>query len=190
MQHELEAKFIKINKSDIRQKLETAGYTLHIPERLMRRVTLDIDRSKTYTKYCRVRDEGNKVTMTYKNIASTENIDGTKEVELIVDSFDNALSFLRQLGAHNECYQENTREEWRKGDVEIMIDHWPATHPFIEVEAPSEELVKSASAELGFDYNQALFGTVVEVYEAEKALTVEQIKELDKLTFETHGKVE
>ena len=46
MKTEYEAKFVNINTSEIRQKLQSLGGSCEKPERLMRRVTIDSPKMK------------------------------------------------------------------------------------------------------------------------------------------------
>lgn len=60
MSTEIEAKFININKEEIRKKLNSIGAVLTKPERLMRRKTFDfknIELPAGEFKWMRVRDE-------------------------------------------------------------------------------------------------------------------------------------
>ena len=78
MKNEIEAQFLDIDKDDIRSKLKEIGANLEKPEVLMRRVVF-------YTgehSFARVRDEGDKIVMTYKNVSDDHSILGTKEVIL------------------------------------------------------------------------------------------------------------
>lgn len=44
--------------------------------------------------------------------------------------------------------------------AEIVIDEWPWIKPYIEIEADSAQKVKDAAAKLGFDWGEAVFGSV------------------------------
>ena len=68
MQQEIEAKFLYINHDDMRARLKRAGAQLEQPMRVMRRVVIDHEdhRMQGGDSWIRVRDEGNKVTLTYK----------------------------------------------------------------------------------------------------------------------------
>jgi hypothetical protein len=46
-----------------------------------------------------------------------------------------------------------------------VLDEWPAVPPFCEIEASTEDQVRAAATELGFDWKDALFGAVGSVYE-------------------------
>ena len=64
MHNEIEAQFLEINKDEMRQKLKAVGAKLTKPEILMKRTVF-------YTgehSFARVRDEGDKIVMTYKNV--------------------------------------------------------------------------------------------------------------------------
>ena len=81
MQSEIEVKFVNVSFDDMRTKLAALGGTCEQPMRLMRRVAINSEFMKTgKDAYLRVRDEGDKVTMTYKQFDSLS-VDGAKEIE-------------------------------------------------------------------------------------------------------------
>ena len=80
MNNEIEATYIDINKDDFRAKLKAAGAECVKPERLMRRTVFDTGPHS----FARVRDEGDKIVMTYKNFEDEDSIMGVKEVNLVV----------------------------------------------------------------------------------------------------------
>ena len=162
MKNEIEAQFLDINKDEMRVKLKEIGAKCVKPEVLMRRVVF-------YTgphSFARVRDEGGgKIVMTYKNVSDDKSILGTKEVNLEIDNYEDGVLFLRGCGLEEKAEQESYRETWEFGDVEICIDEWPWIPPFIEIEAPSEELVWDTAKKLGFNKSQAKFGSVDTTYQ-------------------------
>ena len=101
MKNEIEAKFVNIDIDDIRDKLRALGATLVQPLRDMRRVTIDSPTMQAKNAFLRVRDEGNKTTLTYKQFNALS-IDGVKEVEVEVSNFDNTIILLAEVGlAHS-----------------------------------------------------------------------------------------
>ena len=161
MKNEIEAQFLDIDKNDMRSKLKGIGANLEKPEVLMRRVVF-------YTgehSFARVRDEGDKVVMTYKNVSDDHSILGTKEVNVEVDDYDDAILFLKGCGLEIKARQETKREIWKFGDVEICIDTWPWIPPFMEIEGPTEESVWETARKLGLDKSQAKFGSVDTTYQ-------------------------
>lgn len=167
MQTEYEATFINIDKDEIRKKLKAVGAVLNKPEILMKRYTFNLPEGQ-YRKgaWLRVRDEQDKITMSFKMVNDSElgNIDEQKEICLKIDNFDNGVEFLKIIGCSIKAYQESKREIWKIGETEICIDEWPFLEPFVEVEGESEEIVKEVSEKLGFDYSKAMFCAVGTIY--------------------------
>lgn len=161
MNNEIEAQFLDIDKDRIRARLKDIGAELEKPEILMKRVVF-------YTgehSFARVRDEGDKIVMTYKNVSDDNSILGTKEVNIDVNDYDDAILFLKGCGLKIKARQETKREIWKLGDVEICIDTWPWIPTFIEIEGPTEKSVWDIAKKLGFEKTQAKFGSVDTTYQ-------------------------
>lgn len=88
MKTELGVTFPNVDFDRLRPKLEAAGATLEQPMRLMRRVVIETPEMAVRDDFLRVRDEGNKVTITYKENHRSNVIAGVKEAETIVGGFD------------------------------------------------------------------------------------------------------
>lgn len=185
MQTEIEAKFLDINHDDMRAKLRALGAVCNQPERLMRRKTYDSPDKrlrKEHNGWARVRDEGDKITMSYKQL-NDRSFHGTKEVQVIVDSFDNGDAFLHAIGLTPTSYQETKRESWSLGELEIDLDEWPWAKSFIEIEGPNEEAVRLLAEKLGLDWSQVLHGSVEVVYQAEYDVTEDEINSWPEILF-------
>lgn len=183
MKNEIEAKFLSVDKDSMREKLKHAGFELKTPEYLMRRKTFDFSRiAPGRNKWGRVRQESDKVTITVKEIRGT-NINDTYEVELVVNDFDKACSFFEACDIYEKSFQENKREVWVRGETEVTIDTWPGLKPFVEIEGKSKDVVRKVSEELGFDFDQAVFGSIDLVYEKELGIPAETIIRLPEITF-------
>lgn len=164
MKTELEATFPNINKEDIRKKLKNSGAKLLRPEFMQKRYAFRLPKGYQIAgSWARVRDEGNKITMSVK-IVDGDKIENQKEVCLEVDDFNEAVSFLTLLGCEKKAYQETKRELWKLGDVEITIDEWPFLEPFLEVEGDSEKAVIDVINKIGLNYEDALFCAVDKLY--------------------------
>lgn len=163
MTTEVEAKFVNVDHQAIRTKLCSLGATLDKPMRLMKRVTINNAFLKSKDSFVRIRDEGDKTTATYKQFTE-QSVDGAKEIEIVVSDFATAVELFEAAGLVHSSYQESKRETWHLNDVEIMLDLWPWLDPYIEIEGPSTKSVQSVSADLGFEWQDAVFGDVTVAY--------------------------
>ena len=162
MSLEIEAKFINIDPEVIRDRLWELGFELVYAEFDVFRATFILhDPNVTL----RVRKEYGKTTMTYKYTDITQWALWTEEIEVEVSDFDLTVDIFRKTTQHiRVLYQESKRELWRKWDTEVSIDEWPGTWKYVEIEDPSEELLKDISRRLGVDYSEAIFGRTWMVY--------------------------
>ncbi len=183
MKNEIEATFTAVDKDVMRDKFKNAGFELYIPEYMMLRKVFDFSGiAPGRNKFGRVRKEADKITMTIKEIRGA-GINDTFEVELVVNDFDAACTFFEECGMKMKSYQETLREVWTRDGIEATIDTWPGLKPFVEIEGESEEIVRKASQDLGFDFNDALFGSVDVFYKKELDIPFDIINSLSEITF-------
>lgn len=175
---EIEATFINIDKDQLRAQLKGLCAKLLQPELLMRRTIFDID---DYS-FVRVRDEGNRITMSYKHLDAVS-LSGMKEICLNVNNYDEAIAFVKACGLKIKAVQETLREEWELDGVELDIDTWPWPPPYVEIEGPNEAAVKSVAAKLDFDMADALYGSVDEVYKIYYDVTRNDINYCPEIKF-------
>ena len=148
MHTEIEERILEIDKEEVIKKLEELG-AKKIGEWFYKRYTYDFT-PKRESEWIRLRTNGVETTLTYKNVETRE-IDGTKELEISVDDFDETNEFLKILGYEYKNYQENKRIRYMLNDVEIDIDTWPMIPSYMELEGPSVEKVKEVEELLGVD---------------------------------------
>lgn len=167
MQTEIEAKWLNIDISEMRKKLVSAGATLVASERQMIRAVFDYPdkRLEKIGGWVRVRNEGDKVTLSYKQL-NDRTLHGTKEVMVIVNDYDSTCTFLESIGLEKVSVQETKRESWKIGEAEIELDTWPWIPSFIEIEAKDEAVLRKTASSLGLDFSQALHGSVETAYQA------------------------
>ena len=184
MDIEWEAKFLDIDKNKLRKKLQTSGAKLVRPERLYKRAVFFLPKGHEIKGgWLRVRDEGDKVTMSLK-VVTNGKVDLQKEVTVEVGNYNNARQLLSEIGCVEKAYQETKREIWRLGQTEITIDEWPYLEPYVEIEGSSEEAIKKASNLLGFDYTQAVFGSVDQVISKKYGIPEDSINnEIPRIVF-------
>lgn len=158
MNQEYEVKFLDIDVEKLETKLKEIGAE-KVGEFFYRRISFDFPDLSLATKgaWVRLRDEGDRVTLTWKRRLGmkaqdgSQSDDGMEEVETIVGDFDSAADILRKIGLKDKFFQENRRKRWKKGTVEFDIDSWPLLNPYLEIEAHSWEAIDLAIHELGLN---------------------------------------
>jgi adenylate cyclase class 2 len=163
---EFEAKFYPVDKEEMRNQLSEIGGELVAPERLMRRQVFNRELNESMKgDYVRIRDEGDKVTMSSKTHARADGeVSDQKEIQIVVSDFQSAVDLLIEAGLTPGDYQENLRETWNVGSAEVVIDTWPSLESYIEIEAESEEKVREVAEKLGRDWDQKIITSVIEIY--------------------------
>ena len=179
MKAEIEAKFLNIDKENIRKLLKSIVAELVLPERLMERAVFD---SPNPNEYFRVRNEGNQITMSFKH-CDNRSIEGMKEICLTVDNYNNAVEFMTHAIGAPKALQETYRESWVKDGVEIDIDTWPWVPTFIEIEGKSAEAVEKLASELGLKMEDAEYGSVEIVYQQDFDVTEDEINYMPEIKF-------
>lgn len=174
MQTEFEAKILAVNVDEVIARLNALG-ARKIGEKMQKRFVYDFV-PKIEKTWIRLRTDGEKTTVAIKEIQSNA-IDGTKELEIVVDDFEKTNIFLEKLGYSAKGYQENKRVSYVLGTVAIEIDFWPRIPPYIEIEAQSVSEVKAAIKKLGFEVSQATSINTAEVYQ-KYGIDIAAIKEL------------
>lgn len=184
MQTEIEAKFLNVDHNAVRQKLEAIGAQCVHPLRIMRRKNYDYSDFglEKVGGWVRLRDEGDKVTLAYKQL-NDRTIHGTKEVSVTVEDFDKTAQFLEAIGLHLQSYQETKRESWKLDDLEIELDEWPWIPPFVEIEGPNEVAIQKIASELGLAWDKVLHGSVEIAYQAVYDVTEAEIDHWTEILF-------
>ena len=136
MHTEYEVRVLDIDIDMMEEKLKMAGAVLEW-DHLQRRYVYDFI-PKIDGKWIRLRTNGDKTTLTIKNIVSSS-IDGTQELEIEVDDFEKTNLILNELGFQAKGYQENRRRQYILDEVEVDIDSWPMIPTYLEIEGKSEE---------------------------------------------------
>jgi adenylate cyclase class 2 len=148
---EIEVKFLNIDSVLIESKLEAIG-AKKIFEKLYKRRIFDYPDLRLNKKgaWIRLRDEGEKITLTYKERIGMKTFDGKtnddsmEEIEINVNDFEKTAEMLNKIGFIEKFYQENKRIRYQLNDIEFDIDFWPQLDPYLEIEAPSWEKIDEA----------------------------------------------
>lgn len=185
MDVEYEATFLDIDKDEIRKRLKDAGAELIKPDFLQKRVVFNPPKKINDHSWLRVRDEGDKITMSFKMVFDENKIESQKEIELVINNFKAGVDFLEATGCQRKSYQETKRELWKLDDLDVCIDEWPFLEPFVEIEGESEKEVRTVSEKLEFDYSKALFCATGLIYSKKYNIPVEIIdNEIKRIVFD------
>jgi len=141
---EIEVKFLNINPVEIEHKLKELGAEKKF-ERLYKRRVFDYPdfRLDKQGAWLRLRDEGDKITLAFKqrigmcDFHGKSNDETMEETEIEVSDFDKTADILLRSGFKEKFYQENERIRYVLDDIEFDIDFWPKLEPYLEIEAAS-----------------------------------------------------
>lgn len=158
---EHEAKILNIDPSAAEQLiLDKGGQKLG--ERFMRRYVYDIAPGDQ-SKWIRLRDTGDEITLTVKQITS-DAIDGTHEIEVSVDDFAGTNALLGVLGFTAKSYQETKRTSFILDGAQVEIDSWPRIPPYLEIEAGSKDEVVRIAGVLGYPETDLTGENTIKIY--------------------------
>lgn len=155
---EIEVKFLNVDPDKLENILKTVG-AQRVGEYFYRRRVFDYPDWRLDKKgaWIRLRDEGDRITLSYKERLEIKAHDGSasdggmKEIEVEVEDFERAADLLLAIGFVEKFYQENKRIRWIKDKIEFDIDFWPMLNPYLEIEAPSWEQIDQAIALLNLN---------------------------------------
>lgn len=183
---EIEVKFLNIDTSLMEKKLKSIGAE-KVFEKLYKRKVFDYPdlRLNKMGAWVRLRDEGDKITLTYKERLGVKtyngevNDDSMEEIEVKVSNFEETAKILKKIGLIEKFYQENKRIRYQLNDIEFDIDLWPELEPYLEIEAPSWEKINKAIKLLELNPEDKKIFSTTQVY---KMKGIEDI-EYKEMTF-------
>ena len=158
---EYEVRVLEINVEDIKKKLKDLNATL-VEDVFQRRYLYDFNPVNP-NKWIRLRTNGTTTTLTIKDVTSSK-IDGTKELEIVVDDFDATNEILNELGYKARGIQENKRIKYDLNGVEVDIDTWPRIPTYLEIEGKSEEEVYKTLELLGISKDNTTSLNTLSIY--------------------------
>ncbi|MFA6533654.1 MAG: class IV adenylate cyclase [Patescibacteria group bacterium] len=182
---EIEVKFLNVDPEAIEAKLAAIG-ARKVGEYFYRRQVFDYPdwRLNADHSWLRLRDEGDQITLSFKKRLGVKadggNDDGMEETEIIVSDFGKTAELFLRLGLVNKHYVENRRRRWQKDGVEFDLDFYPDLEPYLEIEAPSQELVEAAIGWLGLDPAEQKVFSTNQIYK----LKGRSVADYTRITFE------
>ncbi len=141
---EIEVKFLNIDPELIEKKLKEIGAE-KVFERFYKRKVFDYPdlRFDRMGAWIRLRDEGDKITLTFKQRLGVKTHDGKtnddsmEEIEFEVSDFEKTAEFLTKIGLKEKIFEENKRIRYQLDNIELDIDFWPQLEPYLEIESSS-----------------------------------------------------
>lgn len=161
MKTEYEIKVLEINHDEIVSKLNKLGAT-KVSDTLQERFIYDCI-PKTPHKWIRLRTNGEKTTLTIKDLQK-QSIDGMKEIEIGVSDFYKTNELLENLGYKHKGFQQNKRIQYILDDIEIDLDTWPSIPEYMEIEGECEESVRIMLEKLGIPEEKVTVDDVDSIY--------------------------
>lgn len=191
MQPEVEARFLNVSHHKLRGALQAAGGFCARPMQAMQRVIIDYPDQRLqagrqdYWEFVRVRHEGDRTVLTYKQIAKNEARD-THEIEVEVSSYEKTIALFEAIGLKVVSEQHTRREVWHFQGCEIALDAWPWLPSLVEVEGADEQSVQRAVELLGLSWGERIIGNVVDAYRLmyPGMTEAEGLNDIPRLTFD------
>ncbi len=169
---EIELRVYDIDKVKIRNALRKLG-AVSVGTFNFKRAVMDVI-PQDPNKWIRVRTTKSGTTVAIKERSVTPS-GYDKEVEIEVADFDKALELLEKLNGYRpRSIQENIREQYELGGVEVCLDTWPILGDILELEAPDFEhahLLTEVAKKLGVE-QELLTSVPVEIKYAERGIDV------------------
>lgn len=179
---EFEIKFLDMNPDEIRKKLSDIWAICSIPLRRMQRFVFAHPTNPN--AYLRIRQEWTKITTTYKEHDENQTIDSVREIEVIIDNAEAMRAIYKACGLQEKAIQETYRENRTYENIDISIDRRPWLKPFIEIEWSNATCIETVAKLLWFSMEDAIYGTVSDIYHKELGIPHDIINTTPAITFE------
>lgn len=154
---EIEVRFLGIDVVETVKKLLFMN-AKDLGEELLQE-TIFYDANKKWLeekKVVRLRKTPTTQTLTYKH-TQKDTPDGTEEIEMNVEDLAKTKAILEALGLVAFRQQEKKRRVFLWDGVQFSIDEHPMVPPYLEIEGPSEQLIKDAARAIELDWKDAHF---------------------------------
>jgi adenylate cyclase, class 2 len=172
MVDEIELKFLEINEMFLINKIESIGAVKKY-DKIFRATAFDgINFSNKDSKmnYLRIRDEGDKVFLTYKSPSKDDKLHIRDEIEVQVQDFKKTLQIIKKLGfqegpiinKHRIHYEIDNFDN--KGKISFEIDKYPKIPTYLEIEVSQIKQMNKICELLELDINKGKKEMITELY--------------------------
>lgn len=172
---EIEVRFPDIEKSTLMETLRRVGAEDR-GEDLFEEMVFYLRPTATIPdEFVRLRKTRNGTKMTYKRFHE-HSATGTTEIELEVNGIGRAKELLLAIGLVFIRHQQKKRHDFALGSCDVSIDEYPTCAPYVEIEGPSEEALKSVASSLGLDWKDAYMKNALHLLIEKRGLKAEGLK--------------
>lgn len=179
---EIEVRFLEIDKDKLVRRLKELRAEDEGEDLLREVIFYDKDLKWQYDemKFVRIRKTKRGVFLAFKHNQELT-AEGTKEIELAIDSFEKAEQFLKEIGLIKYREQEKKRHAFLLNKVSVDIDTWPSVPTYVELEGPSENDLKRVAELLNLDWVNVEFEIPRFIIEKKYNIPVSKLR---KFTFD------
>jgi len=150
-------KFLDIDPEVLERNLLALGGK-RIYDRIFRDRVFDFPdwRLQAKTSWVRLRDKGDRVTLSFKDASKTggANNFGMEEIEVVVSDFDKTSELFKRIGLIEKFNEEKNRVHFELDGIDIDIDTWPLIPPYVEIEGKNWGEVRKMADRLGLDWEK------------------------------------
>jgi len=97
---------------------------------------------------------GEKTELCFKGKKDDSPFKRREETEVTTNNFETTIEIMKHLGLQITHEGKKNRESYTNGKVNFEIDNDERIPHFLEIEAPTEELVEEYVKKLGYSMNQ------------------------------------
>ncbi|MBU1039117.1 CYTH domain-containing protein [Patescibacteria group bacterium] len=151
---EIEVRFIEIDKNFLLAKLKEVG-AIDNGEELIKEIIF-YDKEMKWPKewkFVRLRQDKKGNKLTFKKVEEFS-IDGTIEVEIVVDDWNKAVELVKTIGLIDYRQQEKKRHSFLLDGVEVDLIDWPLVPTLVELEGKDEQSLRLVADKIGLDWTE------------------------------------
>ena len=181
---EYEIRILNINESKLKKTILENKGKLSNKKRIMKIISYHHPYSKK-DSYIRIRDEGDKITMTIKTKFKSK---FPIEREVIINDIEEGDAILKFLGCKKKYIVEKIRETYKiNGCKELVFDSYPGLPTYFEIDCDNENNLKKVSKLLGYNLDDHDNTSTNDLYL--KHYGIKKDRKLGDLTFANANKV-
>ncbi len=175
---EIELKFLDIDVSEIKEKLEKIWAKLIFEDfiesyNFLKEGFSERDSSQ---KYLRVRKTNWKVEVTFKWPAWKSEMTSREEVEFLSNDYEKTILLFEKLWFKKWKVFKKHRIHYEKGDIHFELDTLENIPTYLEIEVKKEQDMIDICKKLGLDINDGKKWTIVEILPEKFIKSFEKIK--------------